>query len=110
MEYQYKMLTAQADEDGSYGVQLWIRHASHTRVDVWRAVDPRLLVALVSAKVGKSRNHTEYIVGHAPTLHADRAVKDAWWTMLGDLIVKLSVQHPASAHVLERLQVARRHQ
>ena len=91
--YQYKMLIAQADVNGSYGVQLWIRHSSHIRVEVWRAFNPRLLFAVVSVKIGNSMNRSGYIAGHAPTLHADRAVKDAWWTMVGDLLTKLSAQY-----------------
>eukprot|EP00973_Karenia_brevis_P014072 1912655-Karenia_brevis.AAC.1 len=82
------MLTAEADESGNAGVQLWVK--TTIEVKIWGFVNPRLMYAVTRT----SSTCVGFIVGHAPHSGATTDAKDAWWGILAETYRKLSSKYP----------------
>ena len=74
--HSYTMPTAPACEDGSLGVQLWVRFG--IVVPAWEAFSPRLMFGLLC----KRGVDFGVLVGHAPHSLASQSIRNAWWDTL----------------------------
>ena len=82
----FKMLTVAADQTGTGGNQLWIRHSLNATLVTWRDVGPRIMYAIVELP-----NHhvVAAVVFHAHHMGAKDAVKDSLyedlWRTVGEI-------------------------
>eukprot|EP00959_Pyramimonas_sp_CCMP1952_P106932 2235081-Pyramimonas_sp.AAC.1 len=78
--HSYTMMSAAANDDGSCGVQIWVRHG--LLVKTWEVVSPRLMFAIV-AKRGVDFG---VVSGHAPHLLAPEIERNDWWDLFGSKV------------------------
>ena len=71
---QFRMICCGATDQGSLGVQLWLRLSSQFRTVMINPCSPRLLLAVLE----KRRSRVITIVFHSPIEHNDEEAETAW--------------------------------
>ena len=94
---RYKRVAASAYDDGSCGVQIWIRKSLRAELVHWQVVCPRIVHAVVKLRNGAN---VVIVCGHAPQSGNLESVKDEFWAQLWDLCTQLKTSYPSAHFVL----------
>lgn len=83
----YTRFCAAADENGSYGSQVWLHNSLQFRPSSWKAVDPRIVYVAGASK--KFSKNIRVVSAHAPHEKSLPIIKDAFWDLLRDTVCTL---------------------